>query len=76
MVKAVHGRTMICRVFAVKVLAQTVKNTGKNSLAHPVNRCLKYRLNGINGLALPTAYKINRISVFCGDFTGGLPGHI
>jgi hypothetical protein len=40
MVKAVHGRTMICRVFAVKVLAQTMKNTGKNSIARPVNCCL------------------------------------
>jgi hypothetical protein len=40
MVKAVRGRTMICCVFAVKVLAQTMKNTGKNSIARPVNRCL------------------------------------
>jgi len=29
MVKAVHGGTMICRVQAVKVLAELVQNTGK-----------------------------------------------
>jgi hypothetical protein len=31
MVKAVHGGTMICHVPIVKVLPQTVQNTGKNS---------------------------------------------
>jgi hypothetical protein len=30
MVKAVHGGTMICHVSIVKVLPQTVQNTGKN----------------------------------------------
>jgi hypothetical protein len=29
MVKAVHGRTMICRVFAVKVSDEPSQNTGK-----------------------------------------------
>jgi integrase len=37
---------------------------------------LNIATNDINGLALPTTYKINRIKLFCGDFTGSLPGHI
>src|SRR5215813_11829249 len=40
MVKAVHGCTMICRAHAVKVLAKSTQNTGKNSIAAQVKRCL------------------------------------
>ena len=35
-VKAVHGRTMICRAHAVKVLPKPTQNTGKNSIARQV----------------------------------------
>ena len=40
MAKAVHGRTMVCRVRAVKVLAKATENTGNNSIAGRVKRCL------------------------------------